>query len=484
MRLCIKTAVILFLLILSTAAFAGEPEFRAAWITAWVDGFLSPEQADKTIQAAKDANLNALFIQVRKTGDAYYVSGLEPRATNISDNSDYDPLAYVIEKAHASGIEVHAWFVVFRAWTGKGLPGSPQHVYNLHPEWFSRTYSSEMVSGEGMWLDPGVPEVRDYTVKLVSDLVRRYDVDGVQLDYIRYAGRDWGYSPAALVAFQADTGRKDKPKPTDPEWCAWRRDRVTSTVRSIYREVSAMKPEVKVTASTIPWGDCPSTFSKSTPYSVVFQDWRRWMEEGIIDANVIMNYKDETKASGQLAFRNWINGANKWRYDRHAYIGQTFSGNTKSVLTQIEACRKRGSNGIAGFYFNDTPWRPKLVEALRTYAFGQQAKAPEMPWKREAILASCKSSLEQAEKMLCENSDHESALPLLTRVVKLEPENIKAHLLIGSCYLKKGMRDDAAAKFEQVLKIDPSNETAKEGLKNSQEQVAEVTPAEPAKPTP
>ncbi|HOK55146.1 MAG TPA: family 10 glycosylhydrolase, partial [Armatimonadota bacterium] len=91
--------------------FADGPryEFRGAWVTAWSNGFLTPEEADETIRLAKEANLNALFIQVRKVGDAYYKSSFEPRAKNIENLPDYDPLAYVIEKAHAEGLEVHAW---------------------------------------------------------------------------------------------------------------------------------------------------------------------------------------------------------------------------------------------------------------------------------------------------------------------------------------------------------------------------------------
>ncbi len=112
-----KTIYLLVILILVQAigcctSFARE--IRGAYVTAWTKGFLTREEADATLSAAKKANLNALFIQVRKVADSYYESSIEPTGTNLS--KDFDPLAYIIPKAHAQGIEVHAWVNVYRVW--------------------------------------------------------------------------------------------------------------------------------------------------------------------------------------------------------------------------------------------------------------------------------------------------------------------------------------------------------------------------------
>lgn len=367
--------------LLPTVLWAAKPEFRAAWVTAWQDGILTPEQTDATIKAAKDANLNAIFVQVRKTADAYYNSSIEPRGENIAGPADYDPLGYFIDKAKEQGLEVHAWAVIFRIWKGDSLPESACHIYYQQREWLSRSQSGVMQASDGVWLDPGLPEVQDYTVKVLMDLVSKYNIDGLHLDYIRYPGSEWGYNAQAVERFNKATGRSGNPAPGDSAWCNWRRKQVTETVRRIYQEVITCKPHIKVTAATIPWGNCPSDFTKATPYIKVLQDWRTWMKEGILDANVVMNYKDDTTASGQKSFRGWIDGANRWRYGRHAYIGQWFKEDTASATQQILAGRKKGVDGFSGFYFNDEPWRPKLVQALRSTVFQTAAPVPKMSWK-------------------------------------------------------------------------------------------------------
>ena len=276
------------------AAQSREGELRGAWVTAWTPGFYTAAQADATIKAAKRAGLNALFVQVRKVADAYYNSTLEPRGPEIAP--DFDPLAYVIKKAHAEGIEVHAWVNAFRVWKGDKPPADPRHVINQHPEWLNKRYDGSCEADEGLYLDPGVPEAREHIAEVAAEIARCYEVDGIHLDYIRYPGRDFGYSSDALSRYYAETGARAKPKPGDPKWAKWRREQVTETVRLIRARLRRANPEVKLTAATIPWGDATDKFTSSSAYSAVFQDWRAWLAAGLLDANVPMNYKVEKTA--------------------------------------------------------------------------------------------------------------------------------------------------------------------------------------------
>jgi uncharacterized lipoprotein YddW (UPF0748 family) len=330
---------------------------------------------------AKEANLNALFIQVRKVGDAYYKSNYEPRASNIKGPADYDPLAYIIERAHASGIEVHAWVNTFRVWSRSGLPTDPDHIAVRHPGWVTRTASGDKFAGEGLFLDPGVPEVRDYTLNIFSDIVKNYDVDGIHMDYVRYPGAAFGYASAAVEEFNIETGRVGVPANNDPQWQQWRRDQVTSLVRRIYKSATAMKPGIKVTAATISWGDCKGNFCDATPFLQVYQDWRTWMEEGIIDANIPMNYKDERSGRSAQMYRNWLDGFKRWQYDRHVYGGLDFNTQPALAVQQLTASRKRGLQGMVGFGFNQSDQRGKLVAALKRTVFSEPADVPSMDWK-------------------------------------------------------------------------------------------------------
>ena len=364
-------------------AGAPEREFRAAWVTAWSNGFLSPEQADETIRLAAKANLNAILVQVRKVGDAYYDSAYEPRGDNIIAGGDYDPLAYMIEKGHAAGLEVHAWINVFRVWRSEDSALEPCHVTVKHPEWLNKTRTGKVSASDGNFLDPGIPEVKNYVADIVTDLLSKYDVDGIHLDYIRYPGQDFGYSPTSIYKFNEFFGRAGRPRNDDPEWCQWRRDQVTQTLRKIYHVIRAVKPAVKLTVAGIPWGECPFSFEQSAAYRTVYQDWAGWLREGIVDACVPMNYRDQRNPDQARAYYDWLDGMCRWKANRLVYAGLMVGADVEAAVQQIKISRNAGLDGVVAFAFNAAPWRENLVDALRTEVFQAPAETPPMPWKSE-----------------------------------------------------------------------------------------------------
>jgi len=366
-----------------TAAEQAKPEFRAMWISSYSSDadMISPANIDRLVADAKKANLNALIVQVRKTGDALYNSDYEPRAENLR-LPDFDPLAYIIEKAHVQGIEVHAWLNTYKVWEKGSFPQSPNHVFNQHPEWISKSIAGTRDRSGQYALDPGAKPVQDFLYEIYMDVLRKYDVDGIHLDYVRYWDKSYGYSDLAVSRFNRATGRTGVPKPADPIWCEWRRDRVTDLVRQIYIGAKVIKPWVKVTAAVVASQPCPRDFRNSHPYGSLLQDWERWTREGIVDAVIPMNYKTETNAKSAKLFRDWIEGMVRWKHDRHVYNGILIQG-TKSFLTQIEASRKRGTDGVVGFAFNRGQSRPRseMVKALASGVFSKPAPVPEMAWK-------------------------------------------------------------------------------------------------------
>jgi len=372
-------------------AGAPEQELRAAWVTAWSDGFLSPEQADETIRLAVKANLNAIILQVRKVGDAYYNSAYEPRGDNIASGVDYDPLAYVIEKAHAAGLEVHAWVNAFRVWRSENPAPDPRHITNEHPEWLTGTRTKKMSADDGKFLDPGVPAVKDYTASVVADLLSKYDVDGIHLDYIRYPGQDFGYNPTSIYRFNEYCGRTGRPKNDDPDWCQWRRDQVTQTVRKIHYAIRATKPNVRLTVAGISWGDCPFNFERSSPYRLVYQDWAAWLKEGIVDACIPMDYRDQRNPDQAAQYRHWLDGMSRWRGNRHIYAGLMVGADVDAATQQIKLAQDAGLDGVVSFAFNAAPWREKLADALRADVFATPASVPPMPWRLEQMQVAAAS---------------------------------------------------------------------------------------------
>ena len=313
----------LLMLVMCAAVCSGcqgaePPEFRAVSVHTWIPGMLSKQEIDDSIAWAKKANMNAIIVQARRVGDSYYKSDIETRASNIK-GPGLDPLGYSLEQGHKKGLEVHAWFNVYRVWSNLPPPKDPKHVVKAHPEWLNKDIDGNIKSDDGQFIDPGVPEARAYTVKLVGDILTKYNVDGLMLDFIRYPGKTWGYSDIAVARFNKEFNRTGKPDKDDPEWCQWRRDQVTAMARDIYAEVQRVKPRVKVSASTVPWGPCPTDWTKTDAYGHVFQDWRLWMEKGYLDANMPMNYKNPAKERDSQWYLDWLDGFKRWSYGRHVY---------------------------------------------------------------------------------------------------------------------------------------------------------------------
>ena len=156
-------------LILAYNWMIGPREYRCIWIDSWNTGILTEAQCDELIQTCRDNNINTIIPEIRKVGDAYYDSNLEPRATNISPPS-FDPLGYLCQIAHdTSGgkkyIEVHAWFVAQRISTSLNLPDG--HVLDEHWEYVMRDSSGD--TGTTLYLDPGHPGSVDHNVAVILD---------------------------------------------------------------------------------------------------------------------------------------------------------------------------------------------------------------------------------------------------------------------------------------------------------------------------
>lgn len=338
-------------------------EWRGAWVTSWSKGFYTAEEIDRTIADAKTGGLNALVVEVRKVGDAYYQSDLEPVGPEVPDG--FDPLAYAIEKGHAEGMQICAWLVVNRVWKGANPPADPKHVIAAHPEWRSLSYDGKTANEEGVYADPGIPEYREHFANVCADIARRYAVDAIHYDYVRYPEKEWGYAPLALERYYAETGATGKPEIDDPKWLAWKRDQMTALVTLAREKIKAANPSVKIQASTIVWGLCPENFEDATPYVKVCQDWKLWMERGLVDENCPMVYAKEGEEWYRNYFRGWLEGVKKWSAGRPSYIGISSGFNTaEQMIQQIEATREAGHPGFLFFAFNESEGRSAKAAAI------------------------------------------------------------------------------------------------------------------------
>ena len=336
------------LILINLDVAAQSNEVRGLWVDAFHPGFKSAEEVRQLLEDARAAHFNALFVEVRKRGDAYYQSRFEPKAADIP--SDFDPLAEIISQAH-SGVprmEIHAWTVMYPIWnSAKSKPVQATHPFLKHPEWLSQSLNGRGLNDGAYNFDPGHPDVQRHLFTVAMDLVSRYDIDGLHLDHIRYPGNEWGYNPLAVKRFNLQNGRTGLPATNDLEWLQFRRNQVTALVRKIYLSAIAIKPKLVISAATftgLPSIEKTEEWPQSRAFSSVLQDWRNWMEEGILDLNVPMSYfRQETNGNDIVRWQNYIVNH---RYGHQAVMGLGFYLNSASNnRVQIQGLRCQDARG-------------------------------------------------------------------------------------------------------------------------------------------
>ncbi len=369
---------------------ASSDEFRAVWVVRHT--LTAPEKIAEMVETAKQAGFNALFVQVRGRGDAYYRSGIIPRGEDVPDGA-FDPLSTVVRLARKAGIEVHAWINVFLAWHPTDrMPKSFRHVLHQHPEWFMTSADGvqmgrkdlrgvDLVSRgvEGRYLSPGLPEVRDHLLEVVEELVTRYDVDGVHLDYVRYPNVHYDFNTATRSRFEGRYGfdprdiltsdRVDRPQ-RRRLWRRWRTDQVSLTVEEIHKMLQRLNPSVVLSAAVKP--DLPRA------YQHYGQDWIRWINRQTVDFVVPMFYFGSTPS-----IVSQIEEARNFVTKGHLYAGiGDWNQTPAETLAQIEHARRLGLKGVALFSYGSLSKRPEELRQLREGPFRQPASTPPMPWKQ------------------------------------------------------------------------------------------------------
>lgn len=328
---------------------SAKPEVRAVWVSVLGTGLKSPEEIKQMVDAVRRAHMNTIIAQVRRRGAVYFKSELEPRGVPIQDRPDFDPLAVVLKEAHdTSGgkarIDVYAWFNVFPLGSQKDLlDARPAPISVTHPDWFTRNANGEVQTN----LEPGLPAVQDHIIAVIEECLAQYDVDGINLDFVRYAGQDMGYHPVALERFRRLTGRTDIPAPDDEQWSDFRRNQVTAFVRRSAVSVWTHRPEAFLTVDAVGFGRPPiKEFSDTSPYRTVFQDWAGWIRQGYVDVVCRMGYKREHVPVQAEHFRGWADFSKKLQDEssgRFVTLGIGGHLNTQEgTLAQYREAQKRG----------------------------------------------------------------------------------------------------------------------------------------------
>jgi uncharacterized lipoprotein YddW (UPF0748 family) len=368
--------LVLFLMVsVATAQSAEAPpkrEVRAVWITTaagldWPKSLDRSEQQSSLRNIVEDlhaAHFNTILFQVRPRGDAYYHSGYEPWAENLSGtlgkDPGWDPLAFLINEAHAAGIEVHAWFNVYKIRGPAPVgPSVPLHPARRFPAWVHD------VDGEG-WIDPGVPQVREYLVRVALDVVSHYDVDGIHFDFIRYPGRSF---PDDETYFRYGHGMDRN---------EWRRSNIDRFVSAFYDSAMRLKPMLKVGSAPLGVFSVGSGENAWGAFHSYYQDSQGWLTKGKHDYLVPQLYWDLGATKDDPDFAELLH---LWRVgsrERQMWAGiGVYKPEVKRELgAQIDSARAIGADGEAFFRYEFVSGGNVLGGRYSTLA-----NIPPMTWK-------------------------------------------------------------------------------------------------------
>ena len=402
-------SILLALTFVTSPAFTQPPptvrrEFRAAWI-ATVDNIDFPSKKTLSINEqkaelirdldlAKELRLNAVIFQVRPMCDAVYKSDIEPWSEFLTGEmgkaQGFDPLEFVVAEAHKRGILVHAWFNPYRAYHPGAKTISENHISKRRPD-LVRIY------GKYLWLDPSDPDVRKYSLQVILDVVRRYDIDGVHFDdyFYPYPEKD---ADGKRIEFPDDKRWQEALRSIDPGNTGsaeshaakrdnWRRANVDLFIQAVGREIKRIKPEIVFGISPFGiWQPMPELgITGLNSYKELYADSRKWLQDGTVDYLSPQLYWETAKKEQSFpVLLDWWQEQNV----RHSFIwpglaayriGSTPTFTANEIAAQVEHTRSSPETSGAVFF---------SFKSLRNDLGGIQNVLRDQVYKTDAIIPS------------------------------------------------------------------------------------------------
>jgi uncharacterized lipoprotein YddW (UPF0748 family) len=378
-----------------------KDEFRGVWIATvdnidWPPKGMTNVDSQKTdfirqLDMHKQNGMNAVIVQVRPAADAFYPSPYEPWSQWLTGTQGkapspyYDPLKFMIDEAHKRGMEFHAWCNPYRAEFKIGVSSiAPNHPIRIHPEWF-------LVYGDKKYFDPANKDAQKFVVKVIADMVKRYDIDAVHMDDYFYPYRITGQEFPDAESYKKSGSSLNKED--------WRRSNVDSVIKMLAIAIKKEKPGVQFGISPFSvWRnndkDPRGSDSKAgqTNYDDLYADILLWMKEKWIDYVAPQLYLEI--GHDKIDYKKMLDWWSKNSFGRHIYIGHGIyrtAGNSPTnaawrkpdeLPNQIKLLRQypnvQGSIYFSSKSFNNNPngWN----DSLRNNYYKLPAKIPPMEW--------------------------------------------------------------------------------------------------------
>lgn len=319
---------------------------RCIWVDRW--DYRTAADIDTIMADCQAAGFTAVMFQVRGNGTVGFPSKLELWSERFGfQDPGFDPLQTAVAAAHRRSLQLHAWVNVMPGWSGDQPPSDPRQLLRARPDWFLHRRDGrgqQPKPGKYLTLNPCLPEVRSYLANLCREIVTRYQVDGLQLDYIRFPDAEGddvdqlGTDARTMSLFTGTTGRASSDL---TQLRLWQTQCVTALVAEIRRAVRAVDGRsVALTAAVFADPDVAR--------ERVRQDWGAWLQRGLVDAVLPMNYTADDQRFAELVRRDVelaqgrpvITGIGTWQ---HRDADQT--------VQQLDAAFRHGSCGVAVFNY-------------------------------------------------------------------------------------------------------------------------------------
>lgn len=354
-----------------------ERPVRAIWVARY--HYRNPDDIRKILQNCAALGMNTVLWQVRGQATVAYPSQIEPWAVEYGyQDPGFDPLSIAVAEAHRQGLRIEAWVNVMPGWKGEKPPPVRNHLYHTHPEWFLHDAAGRQqpLNPDYVVLNPCLPEVRRHIVAVIDEIVSRYAVDGIHLDYVRYAwestpgaAEKYPRDPRTIALFRRETGRG--PEDDALAWRDWRVNQLTRLVVEIDRTLAARRPGASLTAAV--WR------RPEIGYRSYLQNAVAWLRSGVVDAIMPMAYtanlfqfEDDLQAYRMLAPQALIVPG----------MGIYTHATPAEMNAQLDACRRRGGDFALFSYESLFP------TAGENSSRAPSAKAQPLREMRRAVLAA------------------------------------------------------------------------------------------------
>lgn len=380
------------------------PQLRGIWAHLFDPSLKTREGITRLLDAAVAGNLNTVIVQAARRHDAFYASDVLPTTTDDELAGGLDVLAELVPAAHERGLQVHVWYSLVPSTHRTMLEEAvgDAHISNQHGFGSAEPWLQAGNDPTYGYLDPAVPGFQEHAVAMLREVVGRYDVDGIHLDYLRYECLQVADDGGCLDADAGDPATANQHPVTMQRFAAhgdgslgdFMRAQTEDLVRRVYLEVADVDPNVVVSAALIAQGDGPGAdreaFTRTKAWWNKGQDWARWVEAGIVDHAYPMAYFREGEDRWARAYDDWVAFADLLDDEDHVVaVGQAAYLNcVDQSMAQVDEATA-ATDGVViyswqGLAAEDCEAEPgELLRRLADGPFAEPAPVPAVPRKAD-----------------------------------------------------------------------------------------------------